>query len=77
MNRSPATAPFIPQEAVDKLVVQILESQADRKLPEESIVAAVEELTDMYITAAALDMWHRGEITFGWRDGQLTWGLTR
>ncbi|WP_020111594.1 hypothetical protein [Rhodococcus sp. 114MFTsu3.1] len=37
--------------------------------------AALSEFIGMNVTAAAISMWHRGELKFGWSDGQMVWSL--
>lgn len=66
---------FITQVDQKRFLTEIL---GDGPLSENDVRAACDRLSDMYVDAAALNMWHRGELVMGFDPStqDLTWRAT-
>jgi hypothetical protein len=76
MTMTTTDGPLSPED-VQKVIVQVLESVAPDGLLDTELDAAVGEVTEMAVDAAAMAMWYANELAFGWRDGGLTWRLVK
>ena len=63
---------FIQQADLQRFLKEILERGP---LSENDVRSACDRLTDMYVDAAALDLWHQGDLVMGWDTERqdLTW----
>ena len=58
-----------------RFIREIVDTAGAEGISESDLRAAWERFVQMNIDAAAVGMWHRGELRFGWSNGAMTFGL--
>jgi hypothetical protein len=58
-----------------RFIQEIIANAGPDGIPEDDVLAALEQFIGMNIDAAAISMWHKGEIKFAWQNGDMVWGL--
>ncbi|RDB49361.1 hypothetical protein [Tsukamurella tyrosinosolvens] len=59
----------------DRFLREVVANSGPNGITPEALESALGEFIRMNIDAAALDMWHSGEITFAWSDDGMIWKL--
>ncbi|WP_435594815.1 hypothetical protein [Tsukamurella tyrosinosolvens] len=58
-----------------RFVREIIAAAGPGGIPEDDVLAALEQFIEMNIDAAAISMWHKGEIKFAWQNGDMVWSF--
>lgn len=69
---NPAPITEFNQRRFDREIVASMHGKDD----DDELKAARDRFLRMNLDAAAIAMWHRGELRFGWRNGDMTFELT-
>jgi hypothetical protein len=56
----------LDENTATKLIMQLMTQPGENALSEEDIYAAIREFTSWTVSAALVELWHRGAITLAW-----------